>query len=118
MTLRTTSRMGRAFTLLVSVLSLSYATIGCGPSDNERRAIAHAAELETQLHDAQTHSAELDAHIAQLQSDNAAMAARLTSLGQDVASLTSECTTLSTSLADTQRALDELRAREAAATAR
>jgi chemotaxis protein MotB len=105
-------------TLLASIVALAYAAVGCGPSDTERRAVAHAAELETQLHDCQTHGAELEAHITQLQGDNAAMAARLTSLGQDVASLTTERSTLSSSLADTQRALDELRAREAAASAR
>ena len=113
-----TLRITRATSLVLSVLALSYAAIGCGPSDTERRAVAHATELETQLHDCQTHSAELDAHIATLEEQNAAMAARLTSLGQDVSSLTAQRSSLTTSLADTQRALDELRAREAAASAR
>jgi chemotaxis protein MotB len=105
-------------TFVASIALLAYAAVGCGPSDTERRAVAHAAELETQLHACQQHGTELQAHIDQLEQQNAAMAARLTSLGQDVSSLTAERSSLSSSLADTQRALDELRAREAAASAR
>jgi chemotaxis protein MotB len=104
--------------LTVGAIALVYLSVGCGPSDTERRAVARVAELEGQLHDSETQRQQLEAHITELEQQNQQLADRLTALGQDVEGLRAERTSLSSSLSDTQRALDELRAREAAASAR
>jgi chemotaxis protein MotB len=105
--------------LAVAAVALSvWSAAGCGPSAEELRARARVTELEGQLHDSEQQRQDLETRLHQLEDQNQQMADRLSALGQDVEGLRAERTSLSTSLADTQRALDELRAREAAASAR
>ena len=95
--------------LLVGVLSLLVP--GCGGRD--QRDIDRIAELERNLRDAQHEREELDARLSALEGQNGELADRLRALGQTVEGLETERTTLRGTLDETQRALEELRQREA-----
>jgi len=96
--------VGAAAALLIG-LSLA-SSVGCGHSDEEMAAKqARIDELDAQLRQAQRQRQELDGRLREMTAQNEAMAGRLHALGENVGNLR-------TSLSDTQRALDELRARE------
>lgn len=114
-------RIALGFPALLAVFA-----IACGPSQEELdAATARANELDTQLTTARTERDALQHQIDELTTTSNEMAARLTAMGQDVeslrghnATLESDRQNLATSLAETQRALDELRARQQQAEAR
>ncbi|MCC7536984.1 MAG: OmpA family protein [Deltaproteobacteria bacterium] len=85
---------------------------GCGYSEDEYQAkVRRIRELESSLGDAERERDRLRQRVTELTSENEAMTAQLAQLGV-------EGRTLRTSLADTQRALEEFRRREQQAQAR
>lgn len=99
---------------LSAVLLVAFAagSVACGYSEAEYQAkVRRIRELEGQLGEAERERDRLRQRVTELTSENEAMTAQLAQLGV-------EGRTLRTSLADTQRALDEFRRREAQAQAR
>ncbi len=95
--------------MLLVVLS----AVGCGYSEEEMQAkIQRIEELEGLLRDSERQSEERQSRIQALEAQNAELGDRLRALGQTVEGLESERGDLQSSLAETQRALDELRQRE------
>lgn len=85
----------------------------CGYSEEQMQAkVARIEELEGELRDARRHSEELDGQIAALTGQNQELGSRLRALGETVDNLESERGDLQSTLAETQRALEELRERE------
>lgn len=95
--------------MLLVVLS----AVGCGYSEEDMQAkIQRIEELEGLLRDSERQSEERQSRIQALEAQNAELGDRLRALGQTVEGLESERGDLQSSLAETQRALDELRQRE------
>jgi chemotaxis protein MotB len=114
-TLRAPRRRTLSLITLLSVL----ATGACGPSQEELDAErARAQELQNELDTANTQRAEVDARLARLTEQNADLSQRLRALGQNVEELEGERSSLEANLAQTRRALEELRERERQAQAR
>ena len=108
----------QTYMLLAMAIAFPQAA-GCGHGETEWQAkLTEISDLQSQLRDSEQARRDLEAHIAELEGQNGQLVARLQALGQDVEGLRAERTTLTDSLAETQRALDELRAREAAQQAR
>ncbi len=93
------------------VLVLALASLGCGPSDEQVAAERRVRELTAELEQARQQREALENRLAAMTAQNAELANRLRALGQDVEGLQG-------TLSDTQRALEELRARERQAQAR
>lgn len=107
------------FCMLLAMAVAFPQAAGCGHGETEWQAkLTEISDLQAQLRDSEDARRTLEAHLAELEGQNAQMIARLQALGQDVEGLRAERTTLTDSLAETQRALEELRAREAAQQAR
>lgn len=105
--------------LLLALAVAFPSAAGCGHGETEWQAkLAEIEDLQGQLRDSEQARRALEARITELEAQNAQLVARLEALGQDVEGLRAERTTLTDSLAETQRALEELRAREAAQQAR
>lgn len=95
------------------MVGLGLVVFGCGFSEEEMQVkIDRISELEGVLRDARTESEERETQIQALQAQNAELGDRLRALGETVEGLESERGNLQSSLAETRRALDELRARE------
>lgn len=91
----------------------------CGPSQEDLdHANSRIAELETELQTARAQNAELTERLQTVEAHNGELAQRLRALGQEVEGLEGERSTLQSNLAETQRALEELRQRERQAQAR
>ncbi len=104
---------------LLSILLACFGLVGCGYSEAQmQERIARIDQLERDLSAAQTENDQLQARITALEAQNGELAERLRALGQEVSGLESERGNLQANLAETQRALDELRARERAQQAR
>lgn len=102
-----------AMLLIGGLMGLSAA--GCGYSEEQMQAkVARIDELEGQLREAREANDQLQTRITAVEARNAELVERLRSLGQEVEGLESERGNLQSSLQETQRALDELRARERA----
>lgn len=87
--------------------------VGCGYSEEQMQArIARIGELEGQLTDAERRNAESEARITALEARNGELVERLRALGEEVEGLETQRGSLQSSLDETQRALEELRARE------
>lgn len=96
-----------------AVLLAALTALGCGYSEEEMQAkIQRIDELEGLLRDSRTESEERQTRIQALEAQNAELGERLRALGQTVEGLESERGDLQSSLAETSRALDELRQRE------
>jgi chemotaxis protein MotB len=86
--------------------------VACGPSQEDLdAALDRSRELQAELERERSQRAEVDSQLVTAQAQSAEMANRLRALGEDVS-------TLQTNLDETQRALEELRARERQAQAR
>ncbi len=96
--------------VVVSVMGLS--AIGCGPSEEEYQAkLTRIQDLEAQLGQANERNTSLEASLKDLGDRNAQLTGKLTAAGAEKGSL-------SASLAEKDRALEELRQREKQAQAR
>jgi chemotaxis protein MotB len=105
--------------LCLSLGLVAAATASCGPSQEDLDAErARVRELESALETANGQRAEVDARLAALGEQNTELAQRLRALGQNVEELEGERSTLAANLAETRRALEELRERERQAQAR
>lgn len=106
--LRPTSARGLAPALIAALIAGA-----CGYSEQQmQEKIARIEELEGQLREAREANQQLEARITALAAQNEELANRLRALGEEVEGLESERGSLQSSLAETQRALEELRARE------
>ena len=100
-------------------LTLPFALLACGPSQEEYDAErARVQELETELATANAQRTDLDERLERQREQNAELTQRLRALGENVEELEGERSTLAENLADTRRALEELRERERQAQAR
>ena len=94
------------------VAVVGVASVACGPSEEEYQAsLNKIQDLEVQLNQAQTRNAELESSLKDLGDRNAELTGKLTAAGAKTG-------TLSASLAEKERALEELRQREKQAQAR
>ena len=94
------------------LLSLALFTVACGPSQQDLdEANARARELEARLNETEAKRAELEGKANELDASNADLLSRLGILGGEKENLAS-------TLDETQRALAELREREAQSQAR
>jgi chemotaxis protein MotB len=88
-------------------------SVACGPSQEELDAEkARVRDLQGQLRQAEQSRLELEARLDAIRRQNGDLAGRLRALGENVEELEAGRASLETSLTETQRALDELRARE------
>src|SRR5690348_9828663 len=103
--------MARTTWMTLAVLALG---AGCGGYSQQQmdEKLARIRELEQQVHAATEHGQQLEARITALEAQNAELVQRVRRAGQSVEGLESERANLQSSLAETQRALEELRARE------
>ena len=116
--MQTDVRRGPLLSLVLGC-SLLLGTVGCGYSEEEMQArLTRIEELEGQLNESQQERSELEARLQAVEGQNAELVERLRALGQEVEGLEAQRGNLQSSLAETQRALDELRARERQAQAR
>jgi chemotaxis protein MotB len=122
-----TERIMRNSRLLLTIAAFfTVSALACGPSQEELDAQrARADELTTQLDTAHTERDALQRQIDEMTARNDAIAAQLATLGTDVETLRGHNATLQTdrealasTLAETQRALEELRERQRQAEAR
>lgn len=101
----------------ISLLILS--ALACGPSQEDLdNANNRIQELEGQLETARGENAELTERLGTVESQNGTLANRLRALGENVEELEGQRSNLQSDLAQTQRALEELRERERQAQAR
>lgn len=118
--------MPRILRIFLSAALFVAGASACHPSQEEYDAqVARANELTSQLETAQRERDALTAQITELQGRNEEIALRLQQMGTDVESLRGTNLTLQTdreslaaTLAETQRALEELRERQRQAEAR
>lgn len=104
---------------LGALLLTSLAAIGCGPSQEDLDAeLARVRSLREELRDAQAEREGLEVRLGAMAAQNVELAGRLRALGENVEELEGTRETLEGQLGETQRALAELRAREAQAQAR
>lgn len=106
--------IGRRGAALVA-FALLLTAVGCGYSEEEMQARLDQIEaLEGQLRDSREQSEQLESRLAAVEARNQELVDRLRALGEEVEGLESERGNLQSSLQETQRALEELRARERA----
>ncbi len=91
---------------------------GCGPSEAEIRAKRQVQDLTAQLRDTEQRRAALDARLNTLTEESARLTTQVRELGGNVQRTQGELEQARTREADTQRALDELRRRDAQNAAR
>lgn len=108
---RNIGRRGAALAAFASLLT----AVGCGYSEEQMQARLDQIEtLEGQLRDSREQSEQLESRLAAVEARNQELVDRLRALGEEVEGLESERGNLQSSLQETQRALEELRARERA----
>ncbi|GAB5547121.1 MAG: OmpA family protein [Sandaracinaceae bacterium] len=106
--------IGRRGAALVA-FALLLTAVGCGYSEEQMQARLDQIEtLEGQLRDSREQSEQLESRLAAVEARNQELVDRLRALGEEVEGLESERGNLQSSLQETQRALEELRARERA----
>jgi chemotaxis protein MotB len=105
--------MHRYASLWVISVALGLGVAACGPSQEDYdAALEQSRQLQGDLDQERTQRQELEAQMAALSGQNEEMANRLRALGENVEELETTNTALQSNLTETQRALEELRARE------
>ncbi len=113
-----TNRRG-GWVMMAALVVAASAAIGCGPSQEELDAErARVRSLQEELRAAQAQREDLEDRLGAMSAQNQELANRLRALGENVEELEGTRQSLQGELAETQRALAELRQRERQAQAR